>query len=59
MIDNLHNVGANYKSTKTNSQIVVQSLCSTPHKRNTPEKKKPFYHLLTSWFRKCNGTGQC
>lgn len=42
MIDNLHNVGANYKSTKTNSQIVVQSLCSTPHKRNTPEKKKPF-----------------
>jgi len=30
------------KQLKTNSHIVVQSLCSTPHKRNTPEKKKPF-----------------
>jgi len=42
MIDNLHNVGANYKTTKTNSLTVGQSLCSTPHKRNTPEKKKLF-----------------
>ncbi|WVZ04271.1 hypothetical protein V8G54_025077 [Vigna mungo] len=46
MIDNLHNLGGNYKTTKTNSRIVVQSLCNNPHKRNMPEKK-PFITYIS------------